>query len=139
MVELAIAEVDIEIPFYDVDTYRVVWHGNYPKYFEQARCKLLDTLGIPYPVLEDIGYFYPVVAMDVKYLKPLHFTQRIRVRAALLEYRNKLTISYAIFDANDHQLITKGRTSQVAVSPDGDIQYEAPSQVIERVEQALTV
>jgi len=29
------ADVIIEIPFHDVDTMNVVWHGHYLKYFEK--------------------------------------------------------------------------------------------------------
>ena len=28
------ADVIIEVPFHDVDTMHVVWHGHYLKYFE---------------------------------------------------------------------------------------------------------
>ena len=38
------ADVMIEVPFHDVDTMNVVWHGHYLKYFEIARCKLLDQI-----------------------------------------------------------------------------------------------
>ena len=31
------AEVIIKIQFYDLDPMRVVWHGNYPRFLEQAR------------------------------------------------------------------------------------------------------
>ena len=34
--------VEIEIPFHDVDMMEVAWHGHYVKYFEIARCALLD-------------------------------------------------------------------------------------------------
>jgi len=36
------ASFEMEIPFFDVDTYKIVWHGNYAKYFEIARCELLE-------------------------------------------------------------------------------------------------
>lgn len=137
MKALAQAKVDIVIPFYDVDSYRVVWHGNYPKYFEVARCELLEKLTIPYSVLEEIGYFYPVIEMDAKFLKVLHFTQKITVSAILKEYRHKLQVNYIITDSASEEVITKGSTAQVAVSPDGKIQYEAPKEIIRRVEQAL--
>ena len=32
---------EIEVPFYDIDPMDIVWHGNYIKYFEVARCALL--------------------------------------------------------------------------------------------------
>ena len=34
-------EIEIEVPFFDLDPMNVVWHGNYVKYTEIARCKLL--------------------------------------------------------------------------------------------------
>jgi len=129
--------VELEIPFQDVDSYRVVWHGNYPRYFEIARCKLLEQLTIPYSVLESIGFFYPVIELDVKYLKPLHFCQKIIVEAKLVEFRNKLVVRYTIRDAVSEEIITKAKTAQVAVSPDGAIQYEAPPAVIAAVEKVL--
>ena len=33
-------ETEITIPFFDLDPMNVVWHGNYIKYFEIARCNL---------------------------------------------------------------------------------------------------
>ena len=42
------ADVIIEVPFHDVDTMNVVWHGHYLKYFEIARCKLLDQFHYNY-------------------------------------------------------------------------------------------
>ena len=39
-------QVELEIPFHDVDLQRVVWHGHYYKYFEMARTKLLRSLDL---------------------------------------------------------------------------------------------
>jgi len=55
------ASFEMQVPFFDVDSYRIVWHGNYPKYFEIARCKLLDMIEYPYSVMEESGYFFPVI------------------------------------------------------------------------------
>ena len=40
------AEIELVVPFFDVDMMEVVWHGHYVKYFEEARCALLDKLGL---------------------------------------------------------------------------------------------
>ena len=37
-------EIDIEIPFHDIDMMEVVWHGHYAKYFEISRYALLEKL-----------------------------------------------------------------------------------------------
>ena len=36
------ASVRLKVPFHDVDTMQVVWHGHYLKYFEQARQVLAE-------------------------------------------------------------------------------------------------
>ena len=42
------AETFIDVPFYDLDPMNVVWHGNYVKYLEVARCDLLSKIGYTY-------------------------------------------------------------------------------------------
>jgi len=40
-----VAEVELTVEFFDVDSMQIVWHGNYLKYMERARCALLDKIG----------------------------------------------------------------------------------------------
>ena len=37
-----VAEIELSPAFHDCDPMHVVWHGNYFKYFEIARCALLQ-------------------------------------------------------------------------------------------------
>lgn len=39
---------EIEVPFFDVDSMHIVWHGNYVKYLETARCAFLSAIGYDY-------------------------------------------------------------------------------------------
>ena len=39
------AEVELEVPFHDIDAMQIVWHGRYVKYLEQARTALMRGLG----------------------------------------------------------------------------------------------
>ena len=109
------ADVIIEVPFHDVDTMHVVWHGHYLKYFEIARCKLLDQFNYNYNQMRDSGYAWPVIESHVRYVQGIEFEQKIRVRAILKEWENRLKIEYLIFDAASGKKLTKGYTTQVAV------------------------
>ena len=109
------ADVIIEVPFHDVDTMHVVWHGHYLKYFEIARCKLLDQFHYNYNQMRDSGYAWPVIESYVRYVQGIEFEQKIRVRAILKEWENRLKIEYLIFDVVSGRKLTKGYTSQVAV------------------------
>ncbi|HRF87080.1 MAG: acyl-CoA thioesterase [Cellvibrionales bacterium] len=106
---------DIDIPFQDIDAMEIVWHGNYPRYLEIARCALLDCIHYDYPAMRDSGYTWPVIDMRIKYIKPLHFKQRIRVRSEIKEYENRLKIDFLITDATSGEKLCKAYSIQVAV------------------------
>ena len=108
-------EVELTVPFHDVDMMGVVWHGNYFRYFEIVREALLAQFDYGYRQMKDSGYVWPVVETRVKYRDVLTFEQRIRVRATVEEYENRLRIGYQIFDAATGKRTTTGYTIQVAV------------------------
>jgi acyl-CoA thioester hydrolase len=107
--------VTIKVPFHDVDSMSVVWHGNYAKYFAAARCELLDKIDYNYNQMAESGYAWPVIDLRLKYVKPAVFNQRIDVEAVLVEYENRLKINYLIRDSVTNAKLTKGSTVQVAV------------------------
>lgn len=128
----------MSVPFYDVDSFRIVWHGNYPKYFEVARCQLLDLFDYPYSKMEETGYFFPVIDLQVRYVQPIRFEQKIKVTASLKSWENTLEITYLITDLGSGQRLTKGRTTQAAVLMPGHItQYQSPPELIEKIQTAL--
>ena len=130
---------EMQVPFFDVDSYRIVWHGNYPKYFEIARCKLLDMIEYPYSVMEESGYFFPVIDLKTKYIKPLIFEQNVKVTAELKAWENKLIIDYLIQDIDSNEIVTKAQTTQVAVlMPEKITQFQSPQLLIDNVQKLLS-
>ena len=109
------AEIELVVPFFDVDMMEVVWHGHYVKYFEEARCALLDKLGHNYRQMRDAGYAWPIIDLQVRYIRGAQFGQRIRVRADLVEWENRLKINYLITDVATGERMTRGSSVQVAV------------------------
>ncbi|GIU51871.1 MULTISPECIES: acyl-CoA thioesterase [Shewanella] len=108
-------ELTMVVPFHDVDSMGITWHGNYLRYFEVARCKLLDELGYNYRQMMHSGYAWPIVDTQLKYVKSSTFDQHLIVHAAIVEWENRLKINYQIRDAETGQRITKGYTIQAAV------------------------
>ncbi|AOA59288.1 acyl-CoA thioesterase [Acinetobacter larvae] len=109
------ADVEIEIPFHDVDRMHVVWHGHYLKYFEIARCALLKKFAYNYMDMQASGYVWPVIESYVRYAQAIAFEDKIRVRAELKEWENRLKIAYTIYAAESGKRLTQGFTCQVAV------------------------
>lgn len=114
--ELWSASAEVEIPFHDVDMMDVAWHGHYAKYFELARCKLLDQIDYNYVQMRESGYSWPVIDLHVRYIQPLHFQQKVTVTAWVDEWENRLRLQYLITDSASGTRLTKGRTDQVAVN-----------------------
>lgn len=131
---LLTVSTEINVQFYDVDAMRVVWHGNYVKYIEDARCYLLRAFNYDYNDMEDSGYVWPIVDMRLKYVKPARFGSKIRVDATLVEYESRLKISYRIIDTESGETLTKAYTVQVAVDiASNEMLYESPAVLINKL------
>ncbi|MCU8013757.1 acyl-CoA thioesterase [Shewanella sp. SM74] len=115
MKSLLTIDMEMQIPFHDVDSMGITWHGNYLRYFEIARCKLLDELGYNYRQMQASNYAWPIIDLQIKYVKASTFEQKITVRAELVEWENRLKINYQIRDVETGARITKGYTIQAAV------------------------
>lgn len=130
--------VDIVVPFFDVDSMDVVWHGHYVKYLEVARCALLDDIGHNYTQMKASGYAWPVIDLQLRYVQAARFGQRIRVRADLVEWQNRLLIHYLIQDATTGQRLTRASSVQVAVKlGTHEMQLVSPDVFIQAVERRL--
>ena len=109
------AQVQVQVPFHDLDPAGIVWHGHYAKYFELARCALLESFDYNYPQMAASGYSWPVIDLRVRYVRPALFAQLLNVSATLLEWQYRLRIRYWITDAASGECMTQGETVQVAV------------------------
>ncbi|MGZ8916330.1 MAG: acyl-CoA thioesterase [Methylobacter sp.] len=126
--------IDLEIPFHDVDMMGVAWHGHYAKYFEIARCALLEKIDYNYLQMRDSGYAWPVIDLNMRYIKPAVFGQVISVQAAIVEWENRLKINYLITDRDTGARLTKGYSIQVAVDMQTKAMcFESPRVLFEKL------
>jgi acyl-CoA thioester hydrolase len=127
MSALPSADIEICVPFHDIDPLGVVWHGHYAKYFEIARCALLDTIGYSYQEMADSGFAWPVIDFQLRFINAVRFNQVIRVHAQMLEWEYRMKIAYHISDAASGSRLTRGHTTQVAVTLDrNELQLISP-------------
>jgi len=132
------ADTEILVPFFDVDTMNVVWHGHYVKYLEVARCALLDKIGHNYDAMVASGYAWPVIDLQLRYVRGAVFGQKLNVRANLVEWENRLKISYLISDLHSGERLTRAMSVQVAVDMSSrEMQLASPKVFTDAVEKAL--
>jgi len=88
--------------------------------------------------MRDSGYAWPVIDLQVRYVRGAQFGQRIIVRADLVEWESRLKINYLISDAETGERMTRGSTVQVAVEiATREMQFASPQVFIDAVQKAL--
>ncbi len=128
---------DLTVPFYDVDSMEIVWHGNYVKYFEEARCAFFERLGLTYRDMERAGFLLPVVSLSIKYMHPCVFGQRIGVGVDFdTENSNLLVLNYTVTDIATGERLCRGTTRHAAISRGTrELLFELPTLFWERLRQ----
>lgn len=128
------AEVELTVPFHDVDMLGIAWHGHYCKYLEIARCAMLDKIDYNYMVMKDTGYVWPIVDLQLRFVRPAKFGQRIRVAAELVEWEYRMKIKYLIADVETGAALAKGHSIQAAVDAvTGEMSYASPAVFLQRL------
>lgn len=128
------AEITLLTSFQDADPLGIIYHGNYFRYFEEARRTLMDRIGYGYLEMKASGFMFPLSETRVKFIQPIRFQHRIRVVANLEEWENRILVRYAIYDAETGRHLTKAHTTQVAVRMDtGELCLVTPDAFRERL------
>ncbi len=136
-VETLGAEVEIRVPFYDLDPLGVVWHGNYYKYFELARAEFMRSIDFDIKEMRHSGYSWPVTKSHCSYVSPLRYDMRAMVRAELQEEEHRLVLRYRIKEKETGKVLAKGYTAQVAVHMDTwEMCLITPDVLLERISDA---
>jgi acyl-CoA thioester hydrolase len=129
-----VAEIELTPAFHDIDPMEVVWHGHYMKYLELARCALLQRFDYDYPQMRESGYAWPIVDLRAKYVRSARLGQRLKVRAEIVEWENRLKIDYRVSDAASGEVLTRAHSIQVAVDMrTGEMCFASPPVLLERL------
>lgn len=95
----------IRVSYSDTDQMGFVHHSNYLKYYETARWNLFRHLGIPYKEIEETGTLLPVVSIEMQYLKPAFYDEKLVIETSIVSVKGaKLTLDYKILNGH-HELI----------------------------------
>jgi len=126
-------DITVKVPFHDLDPVGIVWHGNYTKYFEIARCALLETFGYNYDDMARSGYSWPIIDLHLRYVKPARFGETLTIHATLREWEHRLRIDYLASNAEGLR-VCKGTSIQVAVDlKSGEMLLKSPDILFERL------
>jgi acyl-CoA thioester hydrolase len=115
------------VRFMESDLLRMVWHGHYVLYLEDARQALGAQIGLAYEDFMRERYACPVVDLQLKYRRPARYGDTLDITARLhwMEVP-KLRYTYEVRRAGDGELLTTAESVQVLVRPDGNLVLNFP-------------
>ena len=131
---LHLRSVELEVPLHDCDPLGIVWHGNYYKYFEIARTRLLRDLGLDRGSMIGPRYRFVVVESRCRHAWPLRYGQNFRVDAWLGDTRHRLRILFEVTNLEESRRAARGHTVLATTDLDGRMLLETPPDILERIE-----
>lgn len=86
------------VKYYETDQMGIVHHSNFIRWMEEARCDMLEKIGLNYRKIEESGLVSPVLAVSGEYKRMVHFDDIVLVDVWLKEYGGiKFTVEYAMY------------------------------------------
>jgi acyl-CoA thioester hydrolase len=119
---------EIIVRFSEVDSMRIVWHGNYLKYFEDGR----ESFGLKY----SLGYLdvyrhnvmIPIVKISCDFKRPLEYGDTAIVETRYIPTEAaKIVFEYTIYRKKDHEVAATGSSTQVFLTPQGELLLTSPA------------
>ena len=101
-----------KINYYETDKMGIVHHSNYIRFFEEARCSLLEEFNLPYDLMEEKGIMSPVLGISCQYKQHVTFGDIIKIHAYIKEFTGvKFTVGYEIYNKQNNNLCVSGESN----------------------------
>jgi len=130
-------ETNITVRFNEIDAYRVAWHGHYVAWMEIGRNALAGQFDLDAMQLAAAGYLGPVVALELKFLRPARFNDELTICTSLRRVETATLEFVTTIVAPDGKKCATGLTTHALTDMDGVLQFQLPPQVAERVNRLL--
>ncbi len=99
------------VNYYETDKMGVVHHSNYIRYMEEARCSWLNSIDMPFAVLEENNITIPVLGVNCDYKYHATFGDTILIRVYMKEYNGvRMTVGYEMSDKKTGKIFLTGET-----------------------------
>ncbi len=119
--------IEIKVRFGEVDSMKIVWHGNYIKYFEDGRESFGLKYGLGYLDVYKHNVMIPIVKVDCDFKKPLVYGDTAIVETRYIDCAAaKILFTYNVFRKEDLELMATGTSMQVFLTPQGELLLTPP-------------
>src|SRR6266571_2267368 len=126
-----------KVRFNEVDSYQVAWHGHYVAWLEEGRNDLAGRFGLDATQVMAAGYLAPVVALELKFKRPVRFGDELRVLTSLQPTDTSSLLFVSRIVGPDGVDVATAMTTHVITDTGGVIQYRLPPIIAERLAQLM--
>lgn len=118
----------VTVKFSEIDSMRRAWHGSYVTYFEDGRESFGRHFpGIGYADMQREGIYAPIYDLQARYLAPLEINDVAEIHTRYVHQLGaRLDYEYEVYREEGHVLCATGRTTQLFISPDGQLMLDKP-------------
>ncbi len=130
---------EIRVLYSDTDSYGVVWHGAYTKWFEAARVELVEKLGLELETLEKNNILFPVVELNIRYKSSAKMNERIIIKTHISEIKQaSIVFEHNVYEKETGKLrVTAHSTIVVTDSGAGKMYRRIPDDILVKFKKAI--
>ncbi len=122
--------MEMRVYYEDTDAGGVVYYANYLRYLERGRTEFLRARGVSLRELQERGYIFPVVRVEIDYRSPALYDDLIRIETTVLELGNaSFTLGHQVVRASDEVLLSEGKVTLACIGPNKKVR-RLPAEVL---------
>ena len=122
MTDPKIVETTFYVRYAETDQMGIVHHSHYVVWMEEGRSEYMRRNGLDYVAIEQSGLALAVTEVNVRYLAPAHYNERVTVRTRIDSLRSRaLTFGYEIINADTRQRLATGSVKLMLIDRQGQV------------------
>jgi acyl-CoA thioester hydrolase len=131
-------DTKIKVRFNEVDYYQVAWHGHYVAWMEIGRNELAGEYGLDAVQLAAEGFLGPVVALDLKFIRPARFNDELTISTGVRRSPAAILQFITIITGRDGKKCATGTTTHALTDLQGVLQFRLSGVIADRIERMMT-
>ena len=115
-------KIELSARYAETDQGRVVHHSVYPVWFEMGRTELLRANGLAYKNLEEVGVFFVIAELAIKYRKPARYDEKLQLQTSCTSVTaSKIEHAYKLTRCCDGAVLAEGSSILACINAEGKI------------------
>ncbi len=113
--------IEIRVRYSETDAMQLLHHSNYLTYFEIGRTELLRAQGGSYRKMEELGLFFVVAKINVRFKKPAKYDDVLTLTTSI-QKQSLAKIEHQYTLKRGEEVLTEAESVIACVDQNGEVQ-----------------